>query len=262
VTRAAGVVLAGGRSRRMGASKAWLDWHGTTMLDRVVRIVGRGVGGGAVVVVRAHGQDLPPLPVGTIVAEDAEEGRGPLAGLAAGLRRLAGEADVAFVAATDAALLHPALVGRVVASLGEDDDVAVPVWQGHPQPLTAAWRTELADAAERFLGEGPHGPTAFLGRCRVREVDEASLAMVDPDLASFRRIDDEAAYRAARALPQPAIVVDAEGRRIETAAATLEGAAAAVRIALGPTVTVRLNGAPIAPDAAYPLAAGDRVRFS
>ena len=48
----AGIVLAGGRSSRMGAPKAWLDWHGSTLLRRTCGLVARGTGG-PVVVVRA-----------------------------------------------------------------------------------------------------------------------------------------------------------------------------------------------------------------
>ncbi|MEA2226533.1 MAG: molybdenum cofactor guanylyltransferase [Solirubrobacteraceae bacterium] len=67
---AAGIVLAGGRSSRMGSPKAALEWHGSTLLRRVVGIVGRGVDG-PVVVVRAPGQELPPLPEGVEIVEDA-----------------------------------------------------------------------------------------------------------------------------------------------------------------------------------------------
>ncbi|MGH2712798.1 MAG: NTP transferase domain-containing protein, partial [Thermoleophilaceae bacterium] len=65
----------------MGRPKAVLEWHGTTLLQRVVGIVGRVVDG-PVVVVRAPGQELPSLPAGVVVATDAREGRGPLQGLA------------------------------------------------------------------------------------------------------------------------------------------------------------------------------------
>ena len=62
----AGIVLAGGRSSRMGTPKAALEWHGSTLLHRTVSIVARATGG-PVVVVRAPGQDLPDLPCGTLV---------------------------------------------------------------------------------------------------------------------------------------------------------------------------------------------------
>ncbi len=81
---AAGIVLAGGRSSRMGRPKAALEWHGSTLLRRVTGIVARAVDG-PVVVVRAPGQELPPLPDAITVVEDAREGQGPLQGLAAGL---------------------------------------------------------------------------------------------------------------------------------------------------------------------------------
>ena len=102
-------MLAGGRSTRMGRPKANLEWHGSTLLHRVTGIVGRAVEG-LVVVVRAPDQELPELPPGVRVVEDAAEGRGPLQGLAAGLAAVAGEADLAYVSSTDVPLLHPAFV--------------------------------------------------------------------------------------------------------------------------------------------------------
>src|SRR5215831_20878062 len=93
----AGVVLAGGRSSRMGTPKAALEWHGSTLLRRTIGILARATGG-PVVVVRAPGQDLPALPAGTVVADDPREGKGPVQGIAAGLAALRGRADVAFIA--------------------------------------------------------------------------------------------------------------------------------------------------------------------
>src|SRR3954453_23921421 len=104
--RVAGVLVAGGRSSRMGTSKAHLEWHGSTLLRRVAGIVARGVDG-PVVVVRAPGQELPALPAGVEVVDDAREGRGPLQGLAAGLAAVRAAAPVAFVSSTDVPLLPP-----------------------------------------------------------------------------------------------------------------------------------------------------------
>ena len=52
------IILAGGRSSRMGRSKASLDWDGTPLLRRMVEAL--GTASGRVVVVRAAGQELPP----------------------------------------------------------------------------------------------------------------------------------------------------------------------------------------------------------
>src|SRR3954447_17336652 len=90
----AGIVLAGGRSSRMGRPKAALEWHGSTLLRRIVGIVARAVDG-PVVVVRAPGQALPPLPDAVEVVADAREGRGPLQGRGAGLNTVRDRAPAA-----------------------------------------------------------------------------------------------------------------------------------------------------------------------
>ena len=109
MANAAGIVLAGGRSTRMGRPKAALEWHGSTLLERVCGIVARAVDG-PLVVVRAPGQELPALPPAVELVDDAHEGRGPLQGLAAGLAALGGRAERAYVSSTDVPLLHPAFV--------------------------------------------------------------------------------------------------------------------------------------------------------
>src|SRR3989442_12672846 len=83
----AGVVLAGGRSSRMGTPKAALEWHGSTLLRRTAGIISR-VTDGPVVVVRAPGQALPALPPQIEVVDDPREGLGPVQGLAARLAAL------------------------------------------------------------------------------------------------------------------------------------------------------------------------------
>src|SRR5579859_2552302 len=147
-----GIVLAGGRSSRMGTPKAALEWHGSTLLRRTAGILSR-VTDGTVVVVRAPGQDLPPLPPGTEVVDDPREGLGPVQGIAAGLGALAGRAEIAFVSSTDMPFLHPAFVRRVLRAAREGADVGLPVTRGYPQPLAAAYRVTLAPLAARLVAQ-------------------------------------------------------------------------------------------------------------
>src|ERR1700730_235277 len=146
----AGIVLVGGRSSRMGSAKAALEWHGSTLLRRVTGIVARSVNG-PVIVVRAPGQELPELPSAVEIVEDAREGRGPLQGLAGGLRAIGDRAALAYVSSTDVPLLHPAFVRRVAGALGEDEDVVLPEIGGYPQPLAAAYRTGLVGLVEELI---------------------------------------------------------------------------------------------------------------
>jgi molybdopterin-guanine dinucleotide biosynthesis protein A len=273
----AGVVLAGGRSSRMGTPKAALEWHGSTLLRRTVGIVARATGG-PVVVVRAPGQELPELPKGTLVAGDPREGKGPVQGIAAGLAALRAEADVAFVSSTDLPFLHPAFVRRVLRALAESDgtDVVLPVARGYPQPLAAAYRVSLAEVAERLVQEDRLRPAFLFAECAVTRLDDAGLladpvlAALDPDLDSVLNVNEPADYQAARARPAPEVTVQLFGALVKAGgsacprpvrAATVAEAADAVALALDRHVTAALNGDQITRDGEMPLAVGDTVFF-
>src|SRR5262249_41636490 len=146
----AGIVLAGGRSSRMGTPKAALEWHGSTLLRRTVGILAR-MTDGPVVVGRAPGQGLPPPPPSLQGRGGPQEGLGPVQGLAAGLAAVTGRAEVAFVSSTDMPFLHPAFVRRVLRAAQQDGvDVGLPVARGYPQPLAASYRVALAPVAAKL----------------------------------------------------------------------------------------------------------------
>src|SRR5690349_9052533 len=98
-----GIVLCGGKSSRMGTSKALLPFGPETMLQRVVRILSNVVS--PIVIVAAEDQEIPQLPAGVIVTHDEREGRGPLEGLRAGLKALPTNVDRAYVTSCDVPLL-------------------------------------------------------------------------------------------------------------------------------------------------------------
>jgi len=271
------VVLAGGRSSRMGSPKAALEWHGSTLLHRTAGIVARAAGG-PVVVVRASGQDLPELPRGTIVVDDPREGKGPVQGIAAGLAALAGLAETAFVTSTDLPFLHPAYIRRVLRVLGAPDgpDVALPVARGYQQPLAAAYRTSLAGLAERLVKEDRLRPAFLFAECSVERLDDAALladpvlAALDPDLDSVLNVNTPDDYQAARLRPAPEVTVQLFGALVKAGrpagprsvrAATVQAAADAVGLPFDRHVTAALNGDQITRDPAVPLAAGDTVFY-
>ena len=251
----AGIVLAGGRSSRMGTPKAWLDWHGTTLLRRTCGLVARGVAG-PVVVVRAPGQELPELPAGVRVVDDAREGQGPLQGLLAGLEAVDGE--LAFVASTDMPFLHPRFVAAVCAS-ADGADAAVPHVGGFRQPLAAAYRTALAPLVAELVEQDRMKPAFLFERCETRWLEEL------PHPESVRNLNQRADYEAALGEPEPAVHIRCFGplRRphADVNAATLGAAAAAVGVELGEHVLAAINGDQIARDPLEPLAEGDEVAF-
>jgi molybdopterin-guanine dinucleotide biosynthesis protein A len=260
----------------MGSPKAALEWHGSTLLRRTVGIVARAAGG-PVVVVRAAGQDLPDLPPGTIVVTDPREGKGPLQGIAAGLAALAGRAEAAFVCSTDLPFLHPAFVRRVLRVVHDDNaDVCLPIARGYPQPLAAAYKTSLADTAERLVKEDRLRPAFLFEQCVVERLDDAALktdpvlAALDPELDSVLNVNEPADYQAARTRPAPEVTVQLFGSLVRAGqprgpravrAATVAAAADAVGLVFDRHVTAALNGDQITRDGTAPIAAGDTVFF-
>jgi molybdopterin-guanine dinucleotide biosynthesis protein A len=206
-----GVVLCGGRSARMGSPKAWLDFGGERLLQRVVRRVAEVAA--PVVVVAAPGQDVPPLPEAIAIVRDAVEGRGPLQGIAAGLEALADRAEAAFVSSTDAPFLHPALIRRLAALRGEAYDIAVPRAEGHHHPLCAVYGMNARAAIAALLAADRLRLSSLFDRVRTLVADEAllladpELLAADPELRSLRNVNTPEEYAAALA----------EGRRYHRA---------------------------------------------
>ncbi len=262
---AAAIVLAGGRSSRMGSAKAALDWHGSTLLRRVTGIVARSVDG-PVIVVSAPGQALPALDGAVEIVADDREGRGPLQGLAAGLAAVGDRAPIAYVSSTDVPLLHPAFVSAVVNALGDDIDVVLPEVDGYRQPLSAAYRVDLLGTVNDLIAAGRMRPAFLFERSRVLHMGEtdllrdAALARLDPDLRSVSNLNEPADYERACALPAPEIAVRVGGHRETACAWSLGGVANAVDVTLDGHL-VALNDHRIGPDRELPLVAGDAVAF-
>ena len=126
------VVLAGGRSRRMGvADKTRLIVGGTPLLDRALRAV---AGADRVVVV---GESRVTTTDVTWVREEPPGG-GPAAAIAAGLAHVT--ADVVVLLAGDMPLISTSDVDRLVDAVSDDGAVYIDD-AGQEQWLCSAWRT-------------------------------------------------------------------------------------------------------------------------
>jgi molybdopterin-guanine dinucleotide biosynthesis protein A len=192
------IILCGGKSSRMRRDKATLPFGPELMLPRVVRLVSEVVEQANIVVVAAPDQALPPLPVEVSVARDRHKERGPLEGLAAGLRQLAGRPKAAYATACDVPLLSPAFVARMFELLG-DHDVAVPRDKEHHHPLAAVYRTTVLPHVERLLNADRLSPRLLFDEVNTREVDVEMLRGIDPQLATLANLNYEADYLAALA---------------------------------------------------------------
>ena len=203
----AGLILAGGKSSRMGLAKATLPFGPELMLQRVVRLLSSVVQ--PIVVVAAPAQQLPPLPCDVLIARDEREARGPLEGLLAGLTAIAPHAEAAYATSCDVPLLVPAFVQVMIERLG-DDDIAVPIEGQFPHPLAAVYRTTVLPHIGDLLAADQLRPAFLFDRVRTRHVPAEELRSVDPELATLRNLnrpeDYLAALREAGFTAEPAVL--------------------------------------------------------
>ncbi|MEB3020638.1 molybdenum cofactor guanylyltransferase [[Mycobacterium] crassicus] len=184
--RLAGVVLAGGESRRMGRDKATLTvpglFDGRTLVEQLVSVVGQCCD--PVFVVAAQGQTLPKLAAR--VLRDEVPGLGPLPAVGLGLRAAAGAgADRAFVCAVDMPNLTPEVIDRLVESArvsGADIVLPRPVRDHY---LAAVYRTALTETIAAMVDAGERRMGALIDTVEVQRIvleDAAPLANLNsPD---------------------------------------------------------------------------------
>jgi molybdopterin-guanine dinucleotide biosynthesis protein A len=194
MVRAGGIVLCGGKSSRMGRSKAWLPFGPETLLQRVVRILSECAS--PIVVVAAPEQELPAIPSEVLIARDDREHLGPLSGLAAGLAAIEDRTELAYLSSCDVPFLKPALVRRVVDRIG-DADVCLPEVGGYKHPLAAVYRTGVLPIVWDLLAANRLRPVFVAEAVRTRLLTEADLVDVDPSFESLRNLNTPEDYERA-----------------------------------------------------------------
>jgi molybdopterin-guanine dinucleotide biosynthesis protein A/molybdopterin converting factor small subunit len=185
--RTSAVVLAGGRSSRMGTSKALLPFDGEALIVHVVAMLRRLFHD--IVVVASPGQELPAMPV-TLVRDEVAY-QGPVGGICYGLR--AARSDVAFVTSCDSAFLNADLIAELVSRI-PGHDVVVPHWQGRFQPLHAVYRTSVWPLLEEQLARGELRPISLFDKVRTRRIEEDEVRRIDPEGWSFFNMNTPAEY--------------------------------------------------------------------
>jgi molybdopterin-guanine dinucleotide biosynthesis protein A len=179
------VVLAGGRSSRMGRPKAELKFGTSTLLDRVIEEL-RNLVSEIVVVVGPDGIDFDPTLKGVTLIRDEHYFQGPLPALARGLR--VGHGEVAFTCSCDLPLLKASVASWLCAQLS-DYDAVVPVVGQLPQPLHAIYRTRCAESIDAMVARGEKRLSDIVATIRARRVEEDELRKIDPDLRSFLNVN-------------------------------------------------------------------------
>jgi molybdenum cofactor guanylyltransferase len=172
------VVLAGGKSSRMGRPKSLLLFDGEPLIVHIVRALKRMFA--ETVIVAAPDQELPDLPA--ILVRDEVAYQGPVGGIYYGLKASRGK--FCFVTSCDVAFLNYALIAHVTSQISSYD-VVVPFWEDRFQPLHAVYRTSVLPLLKEQLDRGELRPVYLFDKVRTRKIVEDEIRRFDPEGLSF-----------------------------------------------------------------------------
>lgn len=164
-----GIILAGGKNSRMGTNKALLKLGGQTFIERAAA----GLGKFCSEVIVVANDPKPYSRLAVRVVPDLIPGKGPLAGIHAGLNTAANQHS--FIVACDMPFLHWPL-GEYMAARALGFDVLIPRLGEYIQPLHAVYSKTCIGPIEDCLRRDIFKIAAFYPKVKVGYLDYAQLS--------------------------------------------------------------------------------------
>lgn len=189
----ASIVLAGGRSVRLGRDKALEDVGGRPLIRQVIDRL--SALGDETIVVTSQRTRLPELGVTKVI--DVYPDKGPLGGIYTGLR--ATSSPCSLVVACDMPLLNVDLIHYLFRQWPGFDAV-VPRVAGSVEPLHAVYSRSCLRAIEAALLENRLQVNGFFDEVKVRYVEESEIDEFDPQHLSFFNVNSDSDLERAREL--------------------------------------------------------------
>jgi molybdenum cofactor guanylyltransferase len=168
--KATAVILAGGKSSRMGTDKSMLPVNGRPL---ITHIADQLRGNFDEVIIGANDPEKYAF-TGLPVIPDIEKDKGPLMGIYSCLK--ASKNDVNFITACDIPVINTQLINKMML-MASDADVVMPVTaEKHFEPLFAIYRKSVVPHAEALLRSNIRKVKALLNVVKVHfvEFDESS----------------------------------------------------------------------------------------
>jgi len=155
ITSVTGVVLAGGRSTRMGRDKAGLQLDGRMLVERCEAVLAQ-----------CFAQTR-------VVKDDEVPGLGPIGGLLTALGHIGTPA--LFLVGCDMPFLNPALIRAMATGFEPYDAVAIRV-AGRFEPLHALYRQRIAPVVEEQIAGSDYSLQKLLSRLTIKTLSDAELS--------------------------------------------------------------------------------------
>ncbi len=189
-----GIILAGGKSSRLGRDKARETIGNVPLIQRVVMALAEV--SSEIIVVGSKLTNLTEINgVNIRTVKDRASNRGPLMGIYSGLSQAS--YPYACLVACDLPFLDPAVL-KLLIELAPGRQAVVPLIQEIPQPTHAIYARSILPHIEEALKTEGGGLRTLLDNLEVKYVAEAQIREIDRDLRSFMNINTEDDLKEAR----------------------------------------------------------------
>ena len=186
-------IMAGGKSRRMGQDKAWIELDGEPLIKRVAGVLAE-VADEVIVVAN----DPRYETLGLTVVRDRYPQGGALGGIATGVAAAAH--DTVLVAACDMPFLSVDVWRLLLGHAGEGD-VVIPRIAGEFETLHALYTKACLPHMARAIAENRLRVISFFDAVSVRAIDEPELRTVDPTFRAFTNVNTPEELASALGMP-------------------------------------------------------------
>ncbi len=188
------VILAGGDSKRMGESKAFLRLKGKPLVELVFDKLNNLFQ--EVIIVTDRFEDFAYLKEATITGDIlCGEDKNAMRGIHAGV--FVSSCDASFVVGCDMPFISMSLI-KHMSTYAPDYDVVSPKVQGHYQPLFAFYNKSALQVITPSLKEKKFKIVALYPHFNKKIITEEIVRFFDPHLLSFHNINTREAYLEAR----------------------------------------------------------------
>lgn len=190
------IILAGGKSSRLGRNKALQIIDGKSLIQRVIDRL--GMLSTEIIIVTARGEAIPSHSTVEIkTVADIYPEKGPLVGIYSGLASSSSSRAVAV--GCDTPFLSVSLL-EYMAQIYSVYDVVVPRIKSKLEPLCAVYSRNCSGPIQKLLEQNELRIDKLFGMVKVKYIEEDEINRFDPEHLSFFNINSEADLDRARKL--------------------------------------------------------------
>jgi molybdopterin-guanine dinucleotide biosynthesis protein A len=181
------IILAGGKSSRLGRSKALQAIGGKSLIQWVVDHL--AILSIEIIIATAHGETIPcssAVKIKTVA--DIYPGKGPLVGIYSGL--IASSSSWAIVVGCDTPFLSDGLL-EYMTQICSTFDVVVPRIKNKLEPLCAVYSKNCSGPIQGLLEQDELRIDKLFSMVKVKYVEEDEINRFDPEQLSFFNINNQ-----------------------------------------------------------------------